>query len=97
MKQLLVAAVLVCVGATGAFSQNTQQQYVKKEIVQAKPGESCASKYGGCGEWCDKNKITLGDKTACKQSCSEFQSVCAKTGVWSTPLANTETRGLPLQ
>ena len=94
MKELLIAAILGVISGV-SYAQNTQQQYVTKEVRQAKAGESCAASYSSCGGWCDQNKAGISDKNACKQSCSEYQGICVKTGIWSTPLGKVEIRGLP--
>lgn len=91
MGCILVALMV----AGGALAQ--QQYNAPKTVQQAAPGESCATKYKDCIDWCDRNRGAndVSANQRCRGQCVTYQETCEKTGTWRTPLGTTETRGLP--
>ncbi len=83
-----LAVACVCLLSGVAWGQS-------KEVRRAQSGESCATMYQGCGEWCAKNKSVVTEKMFCESECTRYQGICEKNGIWSTALGKVEIRGLP--
>ncbi len=91
----MLRAVIVALFCLLAAGTAAAQQSAKKDSRQARPGESCLKFHTDCGLWCDANQSGASNQAACKKQCSDDQSTCLQTGIWSTPLARADIRGLP--
>jgi hypothetical protein len=83
-----IAVLLVAGMAHDALAQN-----IIKERRQAKAGETCATKYGECGGWCDKNRPGA-NHAYCAKECVTYRDFCERSGIWSTAAGSVETIGL---
>ncbi len=92
-----VVVALFCVLVAGIAAAQQPTRKLDDGGRAARPGESCLSFPTDCGQWCDANQSAAAGKASCRSQCNDYQSTCLQTGVWKTPMARGEIRGLPVK